>query len=311
MGAKLSRRSLIFGAGLAAVAAPALALSRVTTFDLKFERVEVPVAGLPSSLDGLRIAFAADLHVGENIPFEFLAASLKTLAAEPVDLVVWGGDYVAVNGSTLARTGSQVAHLKFHDRVPYDTQANFLAEQLRELIKIRADAPSVAVRGNHEIWVAPNALSSAVESSGTQLLINETMQFSHTGHLIEVAGVDDYWNGVPQPPRYSSESSLKILVSHNPDYLQVLERSSRINFDLALCGHTHAGQVRCPGIGAFTYNIKSRFTEGLMPIAGQIAKGRMGASPSAYITRGLGVVELPFRLNCYPEITVLTMRAVS
>lgn len=314
LGHGLSRRSLIVGAGMAAVASPGLALSRVTTFDTKLERIVLPLVGLPSSLDGFRIAFATDLHVSENIPYDFLASSLKTLAAERVDLVVWGGDYVAVDGSTLARTGSQLAHLKFHERIPFDAQANELALQLGSLLKIRADAPSVAVRGNHEIWVAPDALSDAVRSSGTQLLINETTRISHAGNLVEIAGVDDFWNGVPKPPQFSPEAALKILVSHNPDYVQVLERNSLVNFDVALCGHTHAGQVCYPGLGPLTYNIESRFTEGLIPINRQAHAGEKihpASAALAYTSRGLGVVELPFRLNCLPEVTVLTVRTAS
>ena len=318
---KISRRSFLLSLGAAAVAAPAIASARITTFDTILERVTVVVPGLPSALDGFKIAFATDLHLSVNVPYEFLAAALSVLRAENADLMVWGGDYVAVNGSKLARVTTRLAQGKTSktEQLSYDERVSNLAGPLAELLKIKPDAPAVGVRGNHEIWVAPKALDAAVRDSGTTLLINDNFQFSKAGHLIDVAGVDDYWNGVPTPPVFAKDAALKIFVSHNPDYVAVLEKAGLAQFHLALCGHTHGGQICLPGIGALSYNIESRFTVGLKYLGGSKYSGgdhdltrRSGLSGSGaaiYTSRGLGVVEVPMRINCPPEITILTVKS--
>jgi len=315
---KISRRSFLLSLGAAAVAAPAIASARITTFDTILERVTIAVPGLPSALDGFKIAFATDLHFSVNVPYEFLAAALSVLRAENADLMVWGGDYVAVNGSKLARVTTRLAQgaqgkTSKTEQLPYAERVSNLAGPLTELLKIKPDAPAVGVRGNHEIWVAPKALDAAVRDSETTLLINDNFQFSKAGHLIDVAGVDDYWNGVPMPPVFAKDAALKIFVSHNPDYVAVLEKAGLTQFHLALCGHTHGGQICLPGIGALSYNIESRFTDGLQYSGGHTGltppSGLSASAAAIYTSRGLGVVEVPMRINCPPEVTLMTIKS--
>lgn len=315
---RFSRRSLLVGAAVASTAAPALAFSTITTFATQLERVSIPLTGvserIAAALDGFKIALAADLHLGENVPYPFLEGALRALANEQANLTVWGGDFIAVNGSTLAKNASSLTRLLHPgggeaNRVErsYYEQGEFLAEQLGELLKTRADGPSVAVRGNHETWVAPKSFSAAVARSGTELLVNRAIVTERNGVLVEVAGVDDFWNGIPIAPSFRNDAAFKILVSHNPDYVAVLEQAGRLNFHLALCGHTHGGQIRLPGIGAVTYNAQSRFTGGLA-----VARAPSDAAAQAayvYTSRGLGVVEIPLRINCPPEVTILTLTA--
>jgi predicted MPP superfamily phosphohydrolase len=44
-----------------------------------------------------------------------------------------------------------------------------------------------------------------------------------------------------------------------------------------------------------------RFVSGLVAVGGQ----------AVYTSNGIGVVEIPLRVNCPPEVTVLTLRAMS
>ena len=89
-------------------------------------------------------------------------------------------------------------------------------------------------------------------------------------------------------------------MSHNPDYIsRLLEIQPEYHFDLALCGHTHGGQIRLPGMGAVMSQIQDpRFVAGLVNINGK----------QVYTSRGLGVVGLPFRYDCPPEVTVFTLK---
>lgn len=304
----LSRRSVLLSIGGAVAASPVLAFSRISTFDTQLEKVSLPIAEIPRALAGFTIAFATDLHLSANVPYEYLADSLSRLASHRADLVVWGGDYVSVNGSVMSQTATGVMRGTTGEGT-YREQGRALASRMDGLLRIRSSAPSVAVRGNHEIWVAPEQLGNAVRASGTELLINRSIHIEHNGLRIEIFGVDDFWNGVPVPPQFSPAAALRILVCHNPEYVELLERAGMVNFHLALCGHTHGGQICLPGgLGALTYNTSSRFTAGLEPLSPAPDQSAVKDS-YAYTSRGLGVVEIPMRLNCPPEITVLTVLA--
>jgi predicted MPP superfamily phosphohydrolase len=68
--------------------------------------------------------------------------------------------------------------------------------------------------------------------------------------------------------------------------------------DLMLSGHTHGGQVRLPLIGPVV----------LPPVGRKYVHGLFRfENMQLYVNRGIGAVGLPFRLNCPPEITILTL----
>ncbi|WP_269768020.1 metallophosphoesterase [Tumebacillus avium] len=87
------------------------------------------------------------------------------------------------------------------------------------------------------------------------------------------------------------EDAFVLLLAHSPNIIRFLDKH-QIQGDLLLCGHTHSGQIRLFGrtIGAYKH-----FHIGVKQVADH-----------AYfaITRGLGMVKLPLRLNCRPEIAV-------
>jgi predicted MPP superfamily phosphohydrolase len=68
--------------------------------------------------------------------------------------------------------------------------------------------------------------------------------------------------------------------------------------DLMLSGHSHGGQIRLPFVGPMVLPpMGRRYYEGLYRFKGM----------QLYVNRGIGTVGVPFRLNCPPEITVLTL----
>ena len=71
-----------------------------------------------------------------------------------------------------------------------------------------------------------------------------------------------------------------------------------IGLDLVLSGHTHGGQVVLPGLGAIAAR---RFPV----VAGPATEGNC----TLFVSRGVGTVVAPVRINCPPEVTVLTLRS--
>jgi predicted MPP superfamily phosphohydrolase len=137
---------------------------------------------------------------------------------------------------------------------------------------------------------------------GIRLLVNEHLTLSRDGAQLHIAGVNDAsytekadlaaaLNGVP-------DGSEVILLSHAPAIMRdpLAQRAS-----LVLSGHTHGGQVVLPGIGPIYVpsRLGRRYSSGLF---------RIGRT-QLFITRGLGEVVPPLRINCPPEMAVLTLRA--
>jgi predicted MPP superfamily phosphohydrolase len=91
------------------------------------------------------------------------------------------------------------------------------------------------------------------------------------------------------------EQGAAILLVHEPDFADVAAKAQR--FDLQLSGHSHGGQVRLPWLGALR----------LPPLGRKYSCGlyRVGEMWQ-YTTRGLGMKPPQVRLNCRPEITMIT-----
>jgi uncharacterized protein len=86
---------------------------------------------------------------------------------------------------------------------------------------------------------------------------------------------------------------------HEPDFADHVVRHPRFPLiDLMLSGHSHGGQVRLPFLGPLILPpMGKKYVEGLFQF------GHM----QLYVNRGLGTVGLPFRLNCPPELTHITL----
>ena len=68
---------------------------------------------------------------------------------------------------------------------------------------------------------------------------------------------------------------------------------------LVLSGHTHGGQIVLPFVGAIA-------AREFPVIAGT---GRRD-STAIFVSRGVGTVYIPVRLNCPPEVAILTLQPV-
>jgi len=65
-----------------------------------------------------------------------------------------------------------------------------------------------------------------------------------------------------------------------------------------LAGHTHGGQVVLPIVGALA---RRRFPV----LAGRAHRG----NTEMFVSRGVGTVIVPVRINCPPEVALVTLRA--
>jgi predicted MPP superfamily phosphohydrolase len=164
------------------------------------------------------------------------------------------------------------------------------------LSSVRARYGVVAVLGNHD----EAEMAAELEKLGVRMLVNEAVAITRGGTGLWIIGVDDPHHygcddltgaleGVP-------ENAFKIALAHSPE---IFDEAARAGIHLYLCGHTHAGQIRLPWLGATLVNADCprAYTNG------HWQHGAMLGCTSA----GVGCSLLPVRFNCPPEIALIEM----
>lgn len=267
----------------------------VAPWQLRVTRYRVPIKGLAPELDGVRIAFICDTHLGPRVPDSFVAEALRTACDLKPDLFLLGGDYVHNGAAQLPRA----------------------AEQLKLLVA--TGKPVIGVLGNHDWYAQRQGPAPVLREAGITMIDNGRV-FLHPGRTVSarppegaglcIAGVGDLWTDVvncaaaldgvrPDLPR--------LLLSHNPDVAAGVDLPPGAigvgdrRVDLFLCGHTHGGQVVLPLIGTPIVPIRSgqRFAYGLV----------QGPHGPVIISSGVGMSLVPIRINCPPEIVEITLGA--
>lgn len=276
-------------AALAAAAGAAAALRRyaMVTEPSRVEVTHHVVASpeLPPGLDGMTICQISDLHIAPSTRNrQEVAAAVRGVRA---DLYVYTGDMIS--------RGAVAEMLAWID----DLGAAVL--------------PAIAVLGNaeHKPSVSTPEIVAALQARGITVLVNEAVTMTRGGGTLQIVGVDDPHTGFADFARAyagADPALWTLLLCHSPDGAADMQEARA---DLMLCGHTHAGQVRLPVIGAVKHNLKrvrrlvgGWYTgEDLARRAGcDIARTRM------YVSRGLGAGTPAARVMCRPELPIFELR---
>jgi predicted MPP superfamily phosphohydrolase len=269
----LSRRDLLKGVAAAGIGAVTGTIAHGYLYQrhhIELTRATLPVSGLPSDLAGLRIGFLTDLHRSQTVAHELVVRAVEMLMAEHPDLVVLGGDYVT-----------------WGDRRYVSLAADALAG-------LSAPHGVFAVLGNHD---DDRDMPAALQAKGYAVLRDARTRLSVRGETLDLAGIR-YWTrkvtDIAHVLRGASPTT--ILLAHTP---MRLYEAAALSVPLMLSGHTHGGQIVLPGLGA----IAARE----FPIIAGV--GRRD-STTAFVSRGVGTVYVPVRLNCPPEAAILTLEPV-
>ena len=243
---------------------------------LRTRVLEVPVAGLPPELDGLRVAHLSDFHLG--VPSRGAVAverAVEWVAARRPDLVCITGDLVS------RRRGEPV---------------------LRQLLGRLG--PAFAVLGNHDFADSRDPFSEPIELRDlghTELLFDEGRIVELRGRRVQVVGLH------PRSRRRAStvlaalvdpSADLRIVLTHFPELIR--SRASK-PYELVLAGHMHGGQIVMPYPGGRFLFAHPGAKESL----GLYRSGRT----TLHVSPGLGTTFVPFRFFARPEVTELVLRA--
>lgn len=217
-----------------------------------------------------RIALITDLHIGEGVTLPHIRQVVdKTMALRP-DLILFGGDYIDHDGK--------------YARDPK------VIELMRQL-----SAPDGVyfVPGNHEYRADSTNKFDWVKDIGFTLLRDSIVY--PRGDTYSLIGRNDY----VQQDRQSLDSLLaqlqpkpyNILLEHTPEGLDSL---STTPIDIALYGHTHAGQV-------FPYKYLLHLKYDLPYGMAEYGRAR------AIVSSGAGAAGALFRLGTRSEIVLITL----
>jgi uncharacterized protein len=282
------RRFLQAGAAVAATGALAV-VGEGTLFEAnnpKVVSIEIPLSRLPQSWDGFRIAQLSDLHYDNHFSVVPIRKAVDLVNGLQPDLVVVTGDFVTS---------------PFNERQSLQIQAAKAIEACAQLVaQMQAPFGILASLGNHDVGTGAAHITDVLQSHGISVLRNRSVPLERDGGRLWLSGLDDVLVG-----RYDLKLALKgipqaepvVLLVHEPDFAGYVK-----NVDLQLSGHSHGGQIRFPLVGAPCLPVMGRkYPWGLR---------RIGPL-TLYTNVGIGTIWVPMRLNCPPEVTLITLRATA
>jgi predicted MPP superfamily phosphohydrolase len=279
-GSLISRRRFVQVAtsGLVSGAATGLYTWCVEPHWVEVVRRDLPIAALPSALDGQTLVQLSDIHAGPEVDDDYLIDCFGIVNALAPAFVTITGDFMTCN------TDEQL------DRA------------LRLLQRLRPGRlGTLAVLGNHDYGKkircpeVADRLARGLRDQGMVVLRNQRRTLAG----LTFAGIDDLWSG-----RFNLRRALAglksaepaVVLCHNPDGADEPGWGDYQGWILA--GHTHGGQCRPPFLSPPRLPVKNRrYT------AGEID---LGDGRRLYINRALGHL-LRVRFNVRPEITAFRL----
>jgi hypothetical protein len=277
-----TRRKFIRLTAAAGVAALAADTTLLAPNRVRIVRKEIALRRWPARLEGFTIALLSDFHYDPYFSVHPIHSAIGMVNALHPEMIVLTGDFVSAPW--------------FGDAAEGASKAEPCAQLLRQL---RAPHGLWAVLGNHDVFTDPDRVTAALQSAGIQVLSNQSAPCERDGARFWLAGVDDVLGGTADlntALHGIPAGEPTVLLAHEPDYADHVARHS---VDLQLSGHSHGGQVRVPFLRPlYLPDLARKYIWGLYNIGGL----------TLYTNPGLGTVGAPVRMNCPPEITLITLR---
>jgi predicted MPP superfamily phosphohydrolase len=242
---------------------------------VRIVRHDIGVGGGGSiALPPLRVAYASDFHVGPTTDPAVLRLACQELTRLEPDVLLLGGDFVTL-----------------HAR-----EADWLIAELGE---IPAPFGRLAVLGNNDWWGGAEHIAGRLQASGIEVLTNRNTRLRPPFDRVWVCGIDDHWCGHPDASTaFAGADGIRIVLMHTPSGLLDIGDE---RFELALCGHTHGGQIALPG------GVPILLPPG--PLIRRYSRGRfqLDGGGTLIVSVGVGAVLLPIRMFTSPEIILCTL----
>ncbi len=252
--------------------------------DKKFEPSEIDLVEVNIRLDNLgwnfhnfRILNLTDIHLGQWINPKYLDELIDYVNLLNVDLITLTGDYFS-----------------------YVTKGYEKSLQ-NSFKKLKSRYGKFGVLGNHDHWMDAKKIRRIFKASNVIDLSNEVYTLEKDGDFLNICGVDSCTvcaDDLDEVLSKIKENTPSILLAHEPDFA---EESSKTNmFDLQISGHSHGGQFIIPKVDTTPFRGPNsrKYPVGLYKVGNMMQ----------YTSKGLGTNSFRFRINCKPEITIITLK---
>ncbi|MFF2900595.1 metallophosphoesterase [Streptomyces sp. NPDC057966] len=238
----------------------------------RVKRITVPLAKLPRSAHGFRIAVVSDIHLGPILGRAHTRRIVDTINRTQPDLVAVVGDLVDGTVADLGPAAEPLSLLKAR-------HGNFF------------------VTGNHEYYSGAAQWVDQVRELGLHPLENDRVEIGG----FDLAGVNDIaGESEGQGPDFGralgdrDRTRAAVLLAHQP---VVIHDAVAHGVDLQLSGHTHGGQL---WPGSFIADLANPTGAGL---------DRYGDT-QLYVSRGAGAWGPPVRVGAPSDITVVELASL-
>ena len=235
---------------------------------------------VPQAFDGLTIAFLSDIHYGTLFKEDRVRSLVQRVNDLQADVVLLGGDYGENSDGAV----------EFFQLNP----------------GFQAKIAVLAALGNHDRTLPDEnygKLRKAMFEAGVIRVSNGAYMLERDGQKLAFASTDDYFNGQPDLERVAKlcrPADFTVFFPHNPDILPLTYQLPDGPFyQLALCGHTHGGQV-----ALFGRSIKYSSQTGRRYLSGWFHENGVDIR----VSNGVGTSGIPVRLGARPQIHLITLK---
>jgi len=248
---------------------------------------DIKINNLPEELKGTTITLFSDIHSGPFMDEDMMKEYCEVVNGLNSDLILIPGDLT-----------------------------NSLKTEIHPFVKgfrdLKAKYGVYGTLGNHDYFHDYEYIYSVLANeSPLKMLRNESAFIKIKDREICLMGLEDipdsgakknniivnYLNETIEKTDKRFNNLPKILLCHKP---YVFDRILDRKIDLMLSGHTHGGQIVFAKFGNLNLSIAASISNYISGVY------QMGDS-SMYVSRGIGTVGFPMRLNCPPEITKIRL----
>ncbi len=254
----------------------------------------------------IKIGLISDIHLGENTSNEVIRRVLKEMIKREIKGLIILGDLI----------DEKIEDLK---------NIKIIREEIKEI-------PIYFIPGNHDHMVDPNLekITEILKNEKIEIIINKSIKLSGSYGNIYIDCLDDPIRGNPNFTKLYHKEKEKLLLCHAPEILAwgslkewdiekmkekgliqidkegnkeykydekaIITTMTELNYNKAIFGHTHGGQIKKIGKIAlnkegYSYQFTNRFNQ---------FKGK-----EIHITTGVGNSGLPIRIGTNPEGLIL------
>jgi predicted MPP superfamily phosphohydrolase len=252
--------------------------------DKKFNPKKIDLVEIDIELDNLgwefhnyRILNLTDIHLGQWVNPEYLDDLVDYVNTLNYDILTLTGDYVSYN---------------------MEDYHNSLKNSFKRL---KAKDGKYGVLGNHDHWMGSEIIRNIFNESDIVDLSNDVVTLTKGDDKLNLAGVDSCTVCADNLDKVLSKldnNYPSILLAHEPDFAKESSQTGRIDFQIS--GHSHGGQFIIPKVETTPFRgpNSTKYPVGLYKIQDMIQ----------YTSKGLGTNSFRIRINCKPEITIITLK---